>query len=83
MGSPVGLDPKLCHLGLLPDADIDKYLAIFIQEALFLARKTIAKVWIQAMSPTFHNWKREINGVFPYRKMIYANRGRPQKFSNI
>lgn len=42
MGSPVVLDPKLCILGLLPDADIDKFQATFIYETLFVARKAIA-----------------------------------------
>lgn len=52
MGSPVGLDPKLCLLGLLPDSDVDKYQAIFVYETLFLARKVITKVWMQAAPPT-------------------------------
>lgn len=83
MGTPVGLDPKLCLLGLLPDADVDKYLAIFISESLFLARKVIAKVWMQAVPPTLQNWKKDINDTLPYRKMMYTHRGRPQKFSSI
>lgn len=51
MGSPVGLDPKLCLLGLLSDADVDKYQGIFICETLLIARKVVAKVWMQALPP--------------------------------
>lgn len=83
MGSPVGLDPKLCLLGLLPDTDVDKYLAIFLYKTLFLARKVIAKAWMQAEPPTLQNWKKDMNDTLPYRKLIYTHRGRLQKFANI
>lgn len=83
MGTPVGMDPKLCLLGLLPDIDVDKYQAIFIYETLFLARKVIAKVWMQALPPTLQGWKREINTTLPYRKMIHMHRGHPQKFASV
>lgn len=83
MGTPVGMDPKLCLLGLLPDVEVDKYQTIFLCESLFLARKVVAKAWMQAVAPSLRDWKREINTVLPYRKMIYIHRGRPQKFSNV
>lgn len=35
MGSPVVHDPKICLLGLLPDAEVDKYQATFLYETLF------------------------------------------------
>lgn len=43
MGSPLQLDPKTCLLGILPDADTEKYLATFLYETLFCARKAIAR----------------------------------------
>lgn len=69
-----------CRLVLLPDVDVDKYQAIFIYETLFLARKFVSKVWMQAIHPTLQGWKKEINDTLPYRKMIYNHRGRRRNF---
>lgn len=79
MGSPVILDPKLCLLGLLPDVDIDKSIAVFVRETLYMARKTIAKTWMQPTPPTFQTWLREINIALPYKKLICEHRGCPHK----
>lgn len=52
MGSPLTLDPKPCLLGIFPDADTDKYTKTFMQETLFSARKTIAKLWMRQVPPS-------------------------------
>lgn len=83
MGSPVALDPKLCLLGLLPDADIDKYLATFMYETLFLARKTVDQTWMQALPPTIQRWKRDINDTLLFQKLIYTHRGCPLKYYKV
>lgn len=68
MGSPVVPTPKLClaKLGLLPDLEIDKFLATFTYEMLFLARKTVARNWMQALPLTIQRWKMEINNNLPF-----------------
>ena len=83
MGTPVGMDPKLCLLGLVPDVDVDKYQNIFMCESLFVARKVVAKAWMRERAPTLEDWKREVNTTLPYRRMIYIQRGHPQKFSIV
>lgn len=83
MGSPVVLDPKLCILGLLPDTDIDKFHATFIHKTLFMARKVIARVWMQSTAPALSIWKRDINNTLPYKKLIYTHRGCTQKYLKI
>ena len=70
MGSPVVLDPKLCLLGLLPDVEIDKYQATFLNETLFMARRGIAKVWMQAQPPSIRQWKRYVNDALPFKKFV-------------
>lgn len=67
MGSPVVLDPKLCLLVLLPDVEIDKYQTVFIYETLFLARKVVARLWMQAAPPTTLIWKKDVIDTLSYR----------------
>lgn len=83
MGSPVVLDPKLCILGLQPDTDLDKFHTIFIYETLFIARKVIARTWIQTTPPNISTWKRDVNNTLPYKKLIYTHRGCTQKYSKV
>lgn len=82
MGSPIPLDPKLCLLGLFPDTAMDKYLAIFLGETLFCARKLVAKRWMRTASPTIRDWIGEINATLPY-KVLYRHRGCPAKYNKI
>lgn len=71
VGSPVSLDPRQCLLGLFPDTEIDIYTLRFPHEMLFVARKIIARNWIQAAYPTLAAWLAEINNTLPYKKIIY------------
>ena len=83
MGSPATLDPKMCLLGLLPELDADKHLLTFLHETLFLARKVVARVWMQALPPTVQCWKKEVNDALPYKKLIYVHRGCPLKYEKV
>lgn len=83
MGSPVQLDPKPCLLGLLPDATMDRFLAIFLSETLFCARKLVAKHWMRTISPTIRAWVGEVNASLSYKKVLYRHRGCPAKYHKI
>lgn len=82
MGSPVALDPKQCLLGIFPDT-IDKLTKVFLHETLFSVRKIIAKKWMRPLSPTFTDWKVDVNSALPYNKCIYVNRCCPVKYNKI
>lgn len=81
MGSPLALDPKVCILGISPDA-IEKFTKTFLQETLFSARKIIARKWMRPEPPNIE-WKRDINTTLPYKKFLYINRGCPDKYNKI
>lgn len=80
MGSPATLESKMCLLGLLPDLDAHKPLCTFLHETLFMARKVVARNWMQALPPTSQCWKKEISDTLPYKKLIYVHRGCPLKY---
>lgn len=83
MGSPLQLDPKMCLLGILPDVNMEKFLATFLYETLFCARKVIARHWMRANSPTIQAWIDEINKTLPYKRVLYSHRGCPAKYNKI
>lgn len=83
MGSPLQLDPKSCLMGLLPDVKINQFLATFLYETLFSARKLVAKNWMRNTPPTIQAWIREINLNLPYKKVIYRHRGCSAKYNKV
>lgn len=83
IGSPLTLCPRQCLLGLLPISEEEKYLATFLQEALFTAHMQIAQLWLRASSPTIQQWKRTVNITLPYKKVLYLHRGCPGKCNKI
>lgn len=82
MGSPVTLDPKQCLLGVFP-SPMEKYTKVFLQETLFSCRKIIARKWMRPLPPEIKEWKAEVNGTLPYKRVIYINRGCPDKHNRI
>lgn len=60
--------PRQCKLGLLPLPEEEKYLTIFLQETLFIARMQITQLWLRTISPTVQQWKRALDLTLPYKK---------------
>lgn len=83
MGSPLMRCPRQCKLGLLPLPEEEKYLTIFLQETLFIARMQITQLWLRTISPTVQQWKRAVNLTLPYKKVLYSHRGCPDKFNKM
>lgn len=55
-------------------SESEKYLNIFLQETLFLARLQIARLWMRGAPPTLQQWIRAVNDTLPYKKVLYIHR---------
>ena len=79
MGSPVSLCPRQCVLGLLSLPESEKYLNIFLQETLILARMQVARRWMRGAPPTLQQWIRAVNITLPYKKSNVYPQGMPEE----
>lgn len=48
-----------------------------------MARKVIAKAWMQTPPPTIWQWKKDVNDTPTFKKLVYAHRGCVHKFSKV
>lgn len=83
MGFPLTLWSHQCLLGLFSAFEEDKYLNVFLQESLFLARMQIAKTWIKESPPNIQQWIRAVNVTLIYKKVLYLHRCCPNKYYKI
>lgn len=78
MDPPLGLDPKVCLLGIIEHVYLDCSTFFAVQDCLD-GQKMITETWLQALPPTLTSWLKQIINTLPLRKVIYEHRGCPAK----
>lgn len=66
---------EVCLLGLLEDEHWYGCTKIFLQKALFIARKQIVEIWIQSTPLLVSQWVKAVNQIITYKSIMHDHRG--------
>ena len=82
-GYPLDLSPLHCMLAAKVTSARNNHNAKLVLILLYLARKTILKLWIHEDIPTLDDWYREVLAVLPLEKLTYILRDNMEGFTRV
>lgn len=77
------LAPFQCFLAAKLDKVRDKYNAKLTGIILWIARKTILKLWLSKDNPTVEDWYKEVPRIRPLEKLTYTLHDNTERFLKI